>query len=413
MSSDSKNKRERGAIAWMASNPVAANLLMLVIVVGGLIGLLRVREEVFPEFSLDAVQVSVAYPFASPAEVEQGIVLAVEEAIRGLDGVKRTTATASEGRAVVSAELLLNADPDKVLADIKSAVDRVRSFPEQAERAEVSSISLQREVVSLIISGDQQLSTLHQIAERARLGLLQSPDITQVQISGVPPLELSIEIPQETLEAYGLELEEVARQIRAASVDLPGGGIKTRGGELLVRVTERRSSQQEFAEIVLRGTGTGAEVRLGDIATVRDGYEDTGQASYFDGKPAVRVTAYRVGQETPGQVAGAVKAYAEQLRGDLPSGVRRGGGLGRRLRDPGSAQGAAGEQRRLRPDPGVRAAGPGAQPEAGLLGRARHPDLLPGRLHADARAGSVHQHGHPVRADRHAGAGGGRRHHRR
>ncbi|HSP79929.1 MAG TPA: efflux RND transporter permease subunit, partial [Myxococcaceae bacterium] len=208
-----------------------------------------------------------------------------------------------------------------VLADVKSAVDRITSFPEDAERPTVSLLSRRRQVISLIISGDQELRTLQAIGEKARSELLELPDITQVDLVGVRPLEVAIEIPQEKLEAYGLSLDEVARQVAAASVELPGGGVKTRGGELLVRVSDRRRFAHEFSSIILRGTAQGAQVRLGDIATLEDGYAETDQASYFNGKPAVRLTTYRVGDETPIEVAGAVRAYAERLRAELPSNI--------------------------------------------------------------------------------------------
>ena len=311
----------RGVIGWMASNTVAANLLMFVVFFGGLIGLSQLKVEVFPEFSLDAITVSVPYPGASPEEVEQGIVLAIEEAVRGLDGVKRVTSTAAEGAGAVTIELLLDADPDRVLSDVKGEVDAITSFPEDAEEPLVSLVSTRREVISLILSGDVDRMTLHRLAERTRAELLASPEITQVETSGLPPLEVSIEIPRETLEKYGLTLDDVALQIKAASLELPAGGVDTAGGEILVRLSDRRRTGAEFADIVLRSTASGARLRLGDIATINDGFAETDQAAYFEGRPAVRVTAYRVGSETPSSVATAVKTYAEGLKDTLPETI--------------------------------------------------------------------------------------------
>ncbi|MCB1155744.1 efflux RND transporter permease subunit, partial [bacterium] len=156
---------ETGPIAWMARNAVAANLLMFVILAAGLIGLLRTTQEVFPEFTLDVVTVSVAYPGASPVEVEQGIVLAIEEAVRGLDGVKKVTSKSSEGVGSVQIEMLLGANAQKVLADVKSEVDRIQSFPEDALEPAVALVAPKREVVSLVIAGDQDLATLQAIGE--------------------------------------------------------------------------------------------------------------------------------------------------------------------------------------------------------------------------------------------------------
>ncbi|MEM9463525.1 MAG: efflux RND transporter permease subunit [Myxococcota bacterium] len=313
--------RFKGALAWMTRNSVAANLLMFVLIVGGVLGVTRTKQEVFPEFSLDNITVSVPYPGASPAEVEQGILLAIEERVRGLDGVKRIKSTAREGSGSVTVELLLDANPDKVLADVKNEVDRITTFPEESEQPTVSLSKNRRQVISLILSGDLDLRTLHDLSEDARRGLLASDEITQVELEGVPPLEISVEVSRETLEAYGLTLQQIAAEISGSSLELPGGGIDTTKGEILVRVADRKRMGHELEGLVLRGTAGGGKVRLGDIATINDGYEDTDQYSLFDGRPAVRLTAYRVGDQTPSAVADAVKDYAQTLRERLPEGV--------------------------------------------------------------------------------------------
>ncbi len=313
--------RTKGPLAWMVRNSVASNLLMFVLIVGGVLGLVSTKQEVFPEFTLDTINVSVPYPGAAPAEVEQGILLAVEERVRGLDGVKRIKSDAREGSGSVSIELLLDADPDQVLADVKNEVDRITTFPEESEQPTVSLAKRRRQVVSLIISGQQDLRTLHDLAEDARIQLLASDEITQVEIEGVPPLEISVEVSRETLEAYGLTLQQIAMEISSASLELPGGGIETAKGEILVRVADRRRSGHELEDLVLRGTAGGGQIRLGDIATIDDGYEDTKQYSMYDGLPAVRLTAYRVGDETPSAVAATVRAYAETLQERLPAGI--------------------------------------------------------------------------------------------
>jgi len=313
--------RFTGAIAWMARNKVAANLLMAVIVIGGLLGVSRTKQEVFPAFALDIVTVGVPYPGASPAEVEQGITLAVEEQLRGLDGIKRVTSTSSEGGAAVSAELLLSADPDQVLSDAKSAIDRITTLPEDAEEAQVTLASGRAEVISIVLSGEQDRRSLHGLAEEVRADLLRDPEITQVEILGAPPLEIAIEVPRENLEAYGLTLDDISRAITISSLELPGGSIETGSGDLLVRVADRKLEGRQFEDVIIRGTANGGTLTLGEIGTITDGFADTKQESFFNGDNAMRITAYRIGDETPSSVATAVKSYASDLDARLPESV--------------------------------------------------------------------------------------------
>ncbi|MCA9583060.1 MAG: efflux RND transporter permease subunit, partial [Myxococcales bacterium] len=315
-------KNATGALAWMAKNPVAANLIMLLLLVGGAIMLKAIRQEVFPGFELDLVLVNVGYPGASPDEVEQGVVLAIEESIRGLDGIKEIRSTASEGVAVVAVELVEGTETDRALADIKASVDRITSFPEDIERPVVSLAAIHRGVIDLVLYGDQPEASLRALAEQARSDLLADPNITYVELGGIRPREISIEIPQSQLREYGLTLEGVAQTIRASSVELPAGGIKTNAGEILLRTDERREMGQEFGDIVLRSLPDGTQLRVQDVAQIHDGFQDNDQVYTFDGKPAVSVKVYRVGDETPIAVADAVEKYAKDLEERLPDTVQ-------------------------------------------------------------------------------------------
>ncbi|MCB9777608.1 MAG: efflux RND transporter permease subunit [Alphaproteobacteria bacterium] len=310
-----------GAISWMARNKVTANLMMFMIFIGGLAGVLGIKQEIFPAFDLDTVIVAVPYPGASPEEIEQGIVLAVEERVRGVDGVKRVKSTAAEGLGTVTVELLISADPDKVLSDVKNEIDRITTFPDDAEEPQITLATTRSRVVSLVIYGDADLPTLHALAEQARAELLASNDVTQVEIEGVPPLEISIEVPRETLRAYGLTLQQVAAAIDANSKELPGGSVKTGSGEVLVRVSDRKRTAQALSDVIVLSTPAGGTVRLGDIAKIQDGFQETDQASFFDGKRAVRVTAYRIGDETPQKVAAAVHHLDDELNASLPDTI--------------------------------------------------------------------------------------------
>ncbi|MEM7135267.1 MAG: efflux RND transporter permease subunit [Myxococcota bacterium] len=306
----------------MTQNGVAANMLMLVLIVGGLVTLVSsIKQEVFPEVDLDVVSVQVEYPGASPDEVEQGVVLAVEEAVRGVEGIKEVRSTAREGVATVDIDLLLGADTERALNDTKSAVDRITSFPKDVERPTVSLLSNREQVFSLVIYGDVDEATLKAVAEDSRRDLLADRRITYVEIGGLRPLEIGIEVPQNTLRQHGLTLNEIASRIRAASVDLPGGGVKTPGGEVLLRTTERRDRGDEFGGIVLLSRPDGSQVRVRDVAVVKDGFQEVDRYATFNGKPAVMINVFRVGDETPLNVAAAAQAHIEELQATLPEGL--------------------------------------------------------------------------------------------
>ena len=258
-------KEARGVLRWMAENAVASNLLMLVLIVGGLVFLSRVRQEVFPSFDLDRVLVNVPYPGASPAEVEQGVILAVEEAVRGLDGIEEMRSTATEGVGVVAIDLLLGTDANKALSDIKSAVDRITSFPEEIERPIVSLAIIRQRVIDIVIYGDVPVESLRALADRTRDELLSRDDITYVELVGARAREISVNIPQDQLRAYGLTLDDVAAAIRQSSVEVPAGAIKTEGGQVLLRVAERADAGADFADIVLRSMPNGTQLRVRDI----------------------------------------------------------------------------------------------------------------------------------------------------
>ncbi|MGB9339477.1 MAG: efflux RND transporter permease subunit, partial [Polyangiales bacterium] len=320
--SDFDPDKERGVIAWAAKNTVAANVLMLILIVGGIVTLMSgIKQEVFPEVELDIVSINVIYPGASPAEVEQAVVLAVEEAVRGIDGVKKVTSSAMEGQASTLVELLLNTDKDRALNDVKSAIDRITSFPEDVERPTVSLLSNRQQVISIVLYGDVDESTLRSVAENSRRALLQDPRITYIELSGIRPLEISIEVPQAQLRKHGLTLDEVAARVRAASVELPGGGVKTTAGEVLLRTTERRDRGNEFGNIILLSEPDGSQVRVRDLATVRDGFREIDKEATYNGKPAVMINVFRVGSETPLTVSAAAKEYVVELQETLPEGL--------------------------------------------------------------------------------------------
>ncbi len=310
-----------GAIRWMAENHVAANLLMLVLIIGGLILSFSVKQEVFPDVTLDRVQVSVTYPGAGPEEVEEGVILKIEENLTGVDGIKQVKSVAAEGYGVVTAEIMTDANIDRVLQDIKSEVDRITTFPKETEKPVVSKMLNRREVISVVVFGKLPERSLRELTEQVRDELLLEPGITQVDLSGVRPYEISIEIDETNLRRYDLTFDQIAQRVRQASLDLPGGTIKTGAGEILIRTKERRYIGPEYARIVILTTVDGTEVKLGDIATIRDGFEETDEFGIFDGMPAAMVKVYRVADQKPTEISDAVKMFVEAKRKQLPESV--------------------------------------------------------------------------------------------
>ena len=311
----------KGAIRWMAQNHVAANLLMMLFVVGGLVMLRSIKQEIFPEVSLDAIQIQVPYPGASPEEIEDGIILKIEESLTGVDGIKEIRSEAREGMGVVLAVIEDSADPDIVLQDIKNEVDRIVTFPEDAEEPVISKLVNRREVISVVVYGDMGEKALREMAEEIRDELLEEPNITQVDLAGVRPYEVSIEIPEETLRALNLSLREVAERVRRASLDVPGGRIKAQGGEILIRTKEKRYTANEYKKIVLLTRDDGTALTLGEIAHVRDTFEDVDLFSRFNGKPAAMVKVFRVGEQKPLEISRTVKSFVQERSKSLAPGV--------------------------------------------------------------------------------------------
>ncbi len=309
-------------ITWMSHNHVAANLLMMIFIVGGLVMGFAIKQEVFPEIDLELVQVAVEYPGAGPEEVEDGIILKIEENLSSITGIKEIKSVAAEGFGRVIAEVLPGEDTDLVLQDIKTEVDRIITFPEEAEKPVITKIVNRREVISVVVYGNAPERSLREQAEAIREDLLAMPKITQVDLKGVRPFEISIEVKEETLRRYGLTLGQIANRIRKASVDLPAGTVKSRGGEILIRTKEKRYKGTEYANITVLENSDGTEVKLGDIAIVRDTFMETDQSANFDGLPAAMVAVYRVGKQKPLEISSLVKKYVEQKRRSMPDSIK-------------------------------------------------------------------------------------------
>lgn len=310
-----------GSVGWFVRNPVAANLLALIIVVIGLVSAFRMVVEIFPETSVDIVLVTVPYPGAAPSEVEEGICVRIEERIEDLPGIEQITSTALEGAGSVAIEVASGYDVRNLLDDVKTRVDAIDSFPEEAERPTIEEILIRNQVLNISVSGDVGERTLKRIGEQVRDEISALPGITQVELYSAKPYEISIELSEEAMRRYGLTFEQVAAAVRNQSLDLPGGTVRSKGGEVLLRAKGQAYEGPEFEEIVVLTQPNGVTVHLDEIATVKDTFEEIDTFSRFNAEPAVVIQVFRVGDQNALDVARIAREYVEEKRPELPAGV--------------------------------------------------------------------------------------------
>jgi len=308
-------------IAWFVHNSVAANLLMMILVCSGLLALPLIHQEEFPTLDVDAVQVRVPYLGAAPEEVEAAVCVRVEEAIEGSEGIDRVTSQASEGFCSVNIELVAGVDKTKVANNIKSKVDAIDAFPVETEQPITAEVSIIATVFQIAISGPADERTLKIIGQRIRDDIAALPGVSQVVLQFSRPYEISVEVSEQTLRRHGLTLATIGEAIERSSIDIPGGSIKTEGGEILLRTKGQAYRGEEFEDIVVLTRADGTSVNVGEIANVVDGFEESDLQARFDGNPAVFLKVSRVGEEDIIQIADRVKAYLEQARSEVPEGI--------------------------------------------------------------------------------------------
>ena len=314
--------KEGGILAWFAKNHVAANLLMAAIVITGLVVARGIKQEVFPTFLLDTVQIQMEYRGASPEEVERSIVLPIESELRGLELVRRLHSQATEGQARITVEIMAGHDRNRALQEVTAAVQRISLFPNDAELPVISlGDGRRRSVLSIAVYGDLSERRLVDFARQLEDGLLANPNISIVEVRGARRPEIHVEIEQSKLRSLGLTLGEVARAIDASALDVPAGTLRTRGGDILLKTTERREVASQFADIAVLSTATGSKVRLGEIARITDDFEESEREVYFNGKRAVFLSVYSSENQPPLVVAAAVKEFIEKERPHLPPSV--------------------------------------------------------------------------------------------
>jgi multidrug efflux pump subunit AcrB len=312
-----------GLFAWFTRNGIAATLLMCALIVGGLLALRggSVRTEVFPEIKPQIVSVNVVYPGASPTEVEQGVLIRIEESVSGITGVDKVTSIAAEGAGSVTVEALSDADLSQVYNDVKNRIDAITTFPEEVEEPVISQLVIRKEVINVAVYGDASEAALKELGETFRDELTALPQISQVDLASARPYEISIELSEQAMRRYGLTFDSVATAVRRSSLDLPAGSIKADSGQTLLRVQGQAYTGRQFEDLVLLSQSDGTRITLGQVATVVDGFEDVDLASRFDGKPAVLLKVFRIGDQDALVITEKVRDWvAKEGRSQLPHG---------------------------------------------------------------------------------------------
>ena len=308
-------------IEWFAVNRVAANLLAAFILLAGLLAIPKIKQEVFPEFDSDWVLIEVSYPGAAPEETEEGICARVEQAVQGLQGVKQMVSTAAEGMGIVAIELLPHTDGQKFLDEAKAKVDAIDTFPEDSDKPVISEIIIRKQVINVAVSGEVGEVALKRAGERVRDELLARPGITQVELVNVRPYEISIELREEDLRRYDLTFDEVATAVRESSLNLPGGTLKTTGGDILLRAKAQAYGKIDFELLPLRTHPDGSRLTLGQVARVVDGFAEVDSHARFDGQSSALVRVFRVGDQSALEISRIAKNYVATAQPHMPAGI--------------------------------------------------------------------------------------------
>jgi multidrug efflux pump subunit AcrB len=306
------------AIRWFANNPVAANLLMILLLLGGAFGAITTNQEEFPNFDVKVVQIQVPYLGAAPVEVERAVCVRVEESIEGLEGIDKLRSIATEGVCSVVAELSDDANDIEVLNEIKSRVDGIISFPAETEKPIVSKMSFTRRVVQIAVSGHTDERTLKEVARELRDDIAALENVSQTSVDYIRPYEISIEVSELELRRYGITLDQVAKAIRQSSLDMPGGTIKTRNGEILIRTTGQAYWGEEFEDVIVVTRPDGTRITLNDVANIRDDFQEGDLLAQFNGARGVVVNVSQVGDEDLIQIAEDVQALVKEFRAKTP-----------------------------------------------------------------------------------------------
>ncbi len=310
-----------GLIAWFVRNPIAANLLMLMVFVGGLTTMSQLDKEFFPQRKLNQIQVTVSYPGASPTEVEKQILLRIEEAVGDIDGIDQIHSLAREGLAEVTLDVASHAQVQRLLDEVKSRVDGIDTFPADAERPLISERRWRDRMISLVLAGDVDEATLKQLGEQIREELTANPHVSVVELRSPRKDELAIEVSEMTLRRHGLRFDDVVQTIRNASINLPGGKLHAADGDIQIQARGQAYAAADFENIVLIGASDGSQLRLGEIATIIDGFEEVDVIGRYNGRDSLAIDIYSTSHPNVLNTSRAVRDYVSAAQAKLPAGV--------------------------------------------------------------------------------------------
>ena len=309
-------------ISWFARNSVAANLLMVAIILGGFLAInTMIRMEAFPPIDIDAISVSVPLRSASPEEVELGIAVRIEEAVKDIEGIDRIVSQSVEGSTRVQIEIDSGYDRRELLDTVKSRIDAINTFPAEAEKPAISLAERRFAVISVAVAGDYSETEIRQYAERIRDELLQLAEISLVDLNYARNYEISIEASEDKLREFDLTLADLAQAIRESSVDVSAGNLRTDGGDVLIRSKGQAYRRADFESIIAKTNADGTIVRVGDIAVVNDGFEEDSILSRFNGRNSVFLDVSRTGRQSALDIAAKVKEFVDDKQDSLPKGM--------------------------------------------------------------------------------------------
>ncbi|WP_420553695.1 efflux RND transporter permease subunit [Tenacibaculum aiptasiae] len=304
-------------IAYFIKYPVAVNIIIIAFVILGFFGYSTLKSSFFPLTNAKFININVAYPGASPQEIEEGVVLKIEDNLKGLVGVDRVTSTSSENAATISVETLKGYDINVVLADVKNAVDKVPNFPTGMEPAVVAKIENIAETISFVVTGDDiSLKSLKNIAREIENDIRRIDGISQISISGYPEEEIEIAVRENDLLAYELTFNQVANAVSTANILTTGGSVKTDAEEYLIRANNRSYYGDELDNLVVKADASGRIIRLKDVATVRDIWNETPNRNFYNGNLAVRMQVSNTNSEDLLTSAEKINEYIEKFNAE-------------------------------------------------------------------------------------------------